>query len=92
MIQSFAHKGLADFFYTGTLRGIQAKHALRLRLILDLLDNVEEVRHVDFPGSGLHPLSGSLQGHWSIKVSGNWRIIFRFKDGDAHIVNYIDYH
>lgn len=92
MIKSFAHKGLADFFYDGSHKGIQAKHALRLRLILDFLDSAEEVQQVNFPGSGLHSLKGSLKGHWSVRVSGNWRVTFRFEKGDAHVVNYQDYH
>lgn len=47
---------------------------------------------MNFPGSGLHPLKGNLAGHWAVKVSGNWRLTFRFENGDAHIVDYRDYH
>lgn len=92
MIKSFAHKGLEDFFYDGTTRGIQARHADRLGRILDRLNAAEEVRDMGYPGSGLHPLKGSLKGFWSVTVSGNWRVVFKFEDGDAHVVDYLDYH
>ena len=92
MIVSFAHKGLEVFFLTGSTQGIQAKHAAKLELILDLLDQVERPEQMNFAGSGLHQLKGHLRGHWSVKVSGNWRVTFRLDGGDAHIVNYHDYH
>ena len=92
MIKTFAHKGIEDFFYEGTTRGIQVKHAVRLRYVLDLLDFAEVVQDMNFPGSGLHQLKGESKGIWSLKVSGNWRLTFRFEDGNAYIVNYQDYH
>ena len=92
MIKSFTHKGLEDFFYGETTKGIQVKHAERLRYILDLLDYTETVSDMNFPGSGLHNLKGKLKGIWSVKVSGNWRLTFRFEDGNAYVVNYEDYH
>ena len=92
MIKTFAHKGLEDFFYDGTIKGIQAKHATKLRYILDLLNSVEAVEDMDFSDSGLHQLKGDLKGHWSVIVSGNWRLTFRFEDGGAYVVDYQDYH
>ena len=92
MIKSFAHKGLEEFFLTGSTRGIQAKHAVKLDLILDLLDKAATPEDASFPGSRLHKLKGDLKNHWAVKVSGNWRITFRFEAGDAYIVNYQDYH
>ena len=92
MIKSFDHKGLEAFFYEGTTKGIQAKHATRLQFILDLLDFAGIVEDMNFSGSGLHQLKGKLAGHWSVKVSGNWRLTFRFEDGNAYVVNYRDYH
>lgn len=47
---------------------------------------------MNFPGSDLHPLKGDLRGFWSVKVSGNWRVIFRFEKGDVFDVDYVDYH
>ena len=92
MISSFTHKGLEDFFYDGTKRGIQPRHATRLAIILDRLDAAQDVRDMRYPGSDLHPLQGQWTGFWAVKVSGNWRVVFRFEEGNASAVNYLDYH
>lgn len=92
MIRSFKHKGLARFFRFGNTAGIQAAHAKRLRLILGRLHAASDARDMDLPGLRLHPLTGNRIGVWSVTVSGNWRVTFRFEDGDAEIVNYEDYH
>lgn len=92
MIRSFRHKGLERFFRTGSTAGIQAKHAKRLHLILAQLEQARVIGDMDFPGSGLHPLKGERKGSWSVAVQANWRITFRFENGDAEIVNYGDYH
>ncbi|MBU83834.1 type II toxin-antitoxin system RelE/ParE family toxin [Alcanivorax sp.] len=92
MIRSFKHKGLARFFRSGNTAGIQAAHAKRLRLILGRLHAASDARDMDLPGLRLHPLTGNRIGVWSVTVSGNWRVTFRFEDGDAEIVNYEDYH
>lgn len=92
MIRSFAHKGLEDFFYQGTKKGIQPHHAQRLVDILDRLDAAQQVQDMHYPGSNLHPLKGDWAGFWAVNVSGNWRVIFRFEEGNAYQVNYLDYH
>ncbi len=92
MIRSFKHKGLAKFFKSGSTAGIQAAHAKRLRLILGRLNAAANAKDTDLPGLRLHELSGNRGGTWSLTVSGNWRVTFRFNDGDAEIVNYEDYH
>ena len=92
MITSFVHKGLEDYFYDGTKRGIQPRHAAKLGDILDRLHAAARVEDMRYPGSDLHPLSGDLLGYWAVKVSGNWRVIFRFENGNASYVNYVDYH
>lgn len=92
MIKSFDHKGLEAFFYEGTTKGIQAKHAARLGRQLDRLDSATAIQDMEVSGYDLHPLKGKLKGHWSVKVSGNWRLTFRFEDGNAYVVNYQDYH
>jgi len=92
MIRSFKHKGLAKFFKLGSTAGIQAAHAKRLRLILGRLNAASDAKDMDLPGLRLHELSGNRAGIWSVTVSGNWRVTFRFEDGDAEIVNYEDYH
>jgi proteic killer suppression protein len=92
MIASFAHKGLEDFFYDGSKRHIQPRHAPKLADILDRLDAAHHVEDMRYPGSGFHPLQGDLHGFWAVTVSGSWRVIFRFADGNASDVGYRDYH
>lgn len=92
MIVSFTHKGLEKFYRTGSKPGIQAQHAQRLRLILSNLDQAEDTVDMDMPGLKLHELKGTRRGTWAVKVSGNWRVTFRFIGRDAEVVNYEDYH
>ena len=92
MILSFIHKALERFYRTGRSSGIQAKHAQRLRLILTNLDQAESPDDMDLPGLRLHRLKGSRKGIWSVSVSGNWRVTFKFTGKDVEIVNYEDYH
>ena len=92
MIQSFRHKGLRRLFETGSAAGVQAAHARRLRLQLVALDTANTVDDMDIPGFRLHPLKGEMLGRWAITVSGNWRVTFEFRDGNAHVLDYEDYH
>ena len=92
MIESFRHKGLERFFATGNKRGIQAKHAERLRLILGRLNAATGPHDLSLPGLDLHELQGARKGIWALKVSGNWRITFAFVGKDAERVDYEDYH
>ena len=80
MIKSFQHKGLKRFFEDDDASGIQPNHRKKLRVLLTALDNATDARQMNMPG------------FWSVKVSGNWRLIFTFEDGDAHLVDYLDYH
>lgn len=92
MIKSFAHKGLEKFFETGSLAGVQAIHAKRLRLILAQLNQAQTIKDMDVPSLRLHQLKGNRQNTWSVTVQANWRVTFRFVDGNAEVVNYEDYH
>jgi proteic killer suppression protein len=92
MIRTFRHKGLKAFFQTGTTKGIRADHAKRLVQILGLLDLAINANDMNLPGFDLHPLKGNLVEYWSVSVNGNWRIIFRFIEGHAELVDYLDYH
>jgi toxin HigB-1 len=92
MIKSFTHKGLETFFRTGNKKGIQAHHANRLRVQLVALDNATSPKDLHAPGWRLHELKGDQRGTWSITVSGNWRITFRFVETDVELVDYLDYH
>ena len=92
MIKSFRHKGLKRFYETGSSSGIQASHRNKLRMQLAALDTARVIEDMDIPGFRLHLLKGRMKGLWAIDVSGNWRLTFRFEDGDVYIVNYEDYH
>ncbi|MFT5140768.1 MAG: proteic killer suppression protein [Rhodothermales bacterium] len=92
MIKSFRHKGLKKLYETGSGAGILASHKIRVRLQLSALDTSQTIEDMDIPGFRLHPLKGKLKGRWSIAVSGNWRITFEFRDGNAFILDYEDYH
>lgn len=92
MIKTFQHKGLKAYFETGTTKGIRADHAKRLTLILSSLDVATAPSELNLPGFRLHPLKGQLAGYWSMTVSGNWRVIFRFVGADVELVDYLDYH
>jgi toxin HigB-1 len=92
VIKSFAHKGLEKFFRFGSIAGIQAKHAKRLRLQLGMLDSACRPEDMNASGWRLHRLQANLHGHWSITVNGNWRVTFRFEGEDAVLVDYCDYH
>jgi proteic killer suppression protein len=92
MIQSFRHKGLQKFYEKGDFSKIQPSHRKKIRLILSILNAATEIRDMNFPGSYLHRLTGNLDKYWSVSVSGNWRIVFIFEDGDAFDVDYLDYH
>ena len=92
MIKSFKHKGLKRYYETGIKSGIQTKHASRLRLQLAALDTSRAIDDMDVPGYRLHPLKGRATNRWSISVSGNWRLTFEFRDGNAYVLDYEDYH
>ncbi len=92
MIRSFRHRGIEKFFKTGSKVGIQAKHAAKLGIQLFALDNAVRPEDMNAPGWRLHQLHGNLEGQWSVDVSGNWRLTFKFDGTDAILVDYQDYH
>ena len=93
MIKTFRHKGLKTFFEEGSTVGIQATHAPRLAAMLRRLNETTNAQGMNVPGWGLHPLKGrEFKGHFSVRVSGNWRVTFTFEGMDAVLVDYQDYH
>jgi proteic killer suppression protein len=92
MIKTFRHEGLKSFFEKGSLAGICADHAPRLAAMLRRLNETTNAQGMNLPGWKLHPLSHNLEGHYSVKVSGNWRMTFAFEGTDAVLVDYQDYH
>ncbi len=92
MIKSFVHRGLEDFFFDGSKKGITPNHAKKLERILDRLDAASTVEDMLYPGSFLHLLEPKNEGRWSVRVSKSWRVVFRFHEGNAYEVDYINYH
>ena len=92
MIRSIKHKGLRRLFEDDDPRGVIPEHAEKLRDILARLNSAREVADMNLPGFRLHPLKGALKGFWAVTVRANWRVIFRFGEGDASDVDYMDYH
>ncbi|NGX28861.1 MAG: Endoribonuclease HigB [Candidatus Anoxychlamydiales bacterium] len=91
-IKSFASKKIKKFFETGQRGKISPQHARKLSHILDHIDAANDLIDVNFPGSNFHKLKGKLKDFYSIHVSGNWVVIFRFKNGNAYDIDYLDYH
>jgi len=91
MITSFKHKGLKRLFETGHTSGVNPQHVERLRKILALLETSENIDDMGLPGLNLHKLKGRRKNTLAVKVSGNWRVTFKLKNGDILEVNYEDY-
>ena len=92
MIKSWKHKGLRTLFLTGSKKGIRPDMADKLLRRLDVLDAANSLNALGLPGFRLHPLSGEMKGKHSIRVTGNWRLTFRFQDGDIFDIDLEDYH
>jgi proteic killer suppression protein len=92
VIRSFRHAGLEKFFLTGSKAGIQSARARKLAEQLVFLNRATRPLDMAQPSWDLHPLKGNLNGHWSVKVNGNWRPTFCFEGTDAILVDYQDYH
>ncbi len=86
------HAGLRRIYERDDARGVNPNHVLRIRRILAELDDAQKPQDLAWPGFRLHPLTGDLRGFWSVRVSGNWRIVFRFVDKEPVDVNLVDYH
>jgi proteic killer suppression protein len=92
MIRSIRHKGLKGLYEDDDPRGVNSQHVAELRDILARLDAAGTVADMNVPGFRLHPLKGEFKVFWAVTVRANWRVIFRFAEGDAHDVDYVDYH
>lgn len=92
MIAWFKHRGLKRLYERGDRSKVPAEYAEKLENILFALDNAQVIEALDLPGFRLHSLKGDLKGSWSISVRANWRVIFRFEDGQVRDVDLVDYH
>ncbi len=92
MIVSIRHKALKLLWTKDDNSKLPPDQVSKIRSILTLLHAAETVNDVNFPGSALHPLKGDLLDYWAVTVKANWRIIFKFENGNAYLVDYVDYH
>lgn len=92
MIAGFRHKRLKRYFERGDARGLNPEHSRRIRIILTVLNAAATIQGVDRVGFNLHALKGDREGQWAVTVRANWRIVFRFANGEASDVDLVDYH
>ena len=92
MIRHFRHRGLKRLYENDDRREVPPQHADKISRMLARLDESTRPQQLNLPGFRLHPLKGDLAGYWSIMVSGNWRIVFRFEGDNAADVDLVDYH
>ena len=92
MIRTFRHKGLQEFFREDNARRLNRDHVQKISRLLDRLDASVKPQDMNLPGFGFHQLKGDRKGTYSVSVSGNWRITFRFHGENAVDVDLEDYH
>jgi toxin HigB-1 len=92
VIKTFRHKGLKELFETGTSKSVPSEMRERIQRRLDVLDAAATINGVNVPGFSLHQLKGKSAGEWVITITKNYRITFRFENGDALDVHLEDYH
>ena len=92
MIRSFRNKALEKLYESGSGKSLPPEFVGKIRRVLLALDEANSPDDLSQPGFGLHQLSGNLRGHWSIVITRNWRITFRFVGQDVSDVDFVDYH
>lgn len=92
MIKSWLHKGLQNFYETGSTAGIPPAYSKKIAKRLESIDEAPDIQQLNLSSFRLPQLKGDRSGIWSVSVTGNWRITFRFEDGNAYILNFEDYH
>lgn len=90
-IVGIRHKGLRELFENGRSRKIGAEFHDRANFIMDYLDQIEELDECNGVRN-FHALAGNRKGQYAMVVSGNYRIVFTFEDGDVRIEDFVDYH
>ncbi|NOY61045.1 MAG: peptidase [Calditrichaeota bacterium] len=92
MIKSFKSKALEKLYLNDNRKRINPDHVSKLLRILDRLDASVNPQDMNLPGYKLHELKGNQKGVWSVWISGNWRVTFKFESNDAIEIDYTDYH
>jgi len=92
MIVSIRHKGLKRLWLKDDGSRLPGDQLIKIKMILTLLDAADDITDLNFPGSALHMLEGDRGKYWAVTVKANWRIIFQFNNGNAYLIDYLDYH
>jgi len=92
VIRSLEHRGLKRLYEKGDRSGIRPDLVDTIERIITVLDTAATPQALDLPRYRLHALKGDRKGYWAVTVRANWRIIFRFEDGNACDVELVDYH
>ena len=92
MIISFRSRALQKLFEKGRNRRFDQRAEPIALEIMDVLDSAQKASDMDQPGYAFHALTGDSKGRYAVTVYSQWRITFSFKDGNAHEVDYEDYH
>lgn len=92
MIKSIHHKGLRLYYEEGNGTKLPREQLAKIARIFTALDAITSQDDIITLGSGIHPLKGKYEGFWSLRITGNYRIIFRFHVPDVYDVDYVDYH
>ncbi len=93
MIRSFRHKGLRELFLTGQSARLPHAHQKKIKMVLNVLDAAYEIRDFRLPSFRLHRLQAPpLEGYFSIDISANYRLVFRFESHDVFNLDYLDTH
>lgn len=92
MIKSFRNKALRKLFENGDRSVLPFSQIDRIENRLGTLDAARDAEDMNIAGYGFHRLTGNLKGFYAVKITGNWRLIFRFEDGDDWDVDHLDYH
>jgi toxin HigB-1 len=92
MIKNFRHRGLQLLFERGDRSRIRPEVVTKVERVLARLNAASEPKDMEAPGFGLHALTGDRKGFWSVVISRNWRLVFRFERGNACDVDFLDYH
>lgn len=94
MIKTIKSKPLRLLWEKGDSSKLPASQLKKISLVLQIIDELEEVPEdlAHLVSFRPHPLKGNLQGFWSLDITGNYRIIFRFENKNAFDLDYLDTH
>lgn len=92
MIKSIRHKGLRDYWTKGQAKGLSAQWLPKLRIVLAALEAAETPEGMNFPGAYFHALKGDRAGFYSVRLTGNYRVIFQSEKDGFTLIDIEDYH